>query len=110
MSKRSMVVPLTVCVFFGVLLGSGRSVRAHVVTTNPSVQTGGERYGGENPGPVGVDFVVEPPSGRTTRFFCKVGVRSLLTGEGILREEFPPNRARRRSCGSRARAWKSKSP
>jgi hypothetical protein len=89
MSRRSIVVPLTACVIFGVVLGSGRSVRAHVMTQNPSAQAGSDRYGGDSPGPVGVDFGVEPPAAGTTKFSCQVGVRSLLTGEGILRETFP---------------------
>jgi hypothetical protein len=85
---RSMVVSLTACAFLGILLGSRWSVRAHVAAENPSVQTEGQRYGGDNPGPVGVDFIVEPPTGRTTGFSCQVGVRSLVTGEGILLERF----------------------
>jgi hypothetical protein len=88
MAQKSAVVPLTACVLFGLLLGSGRSVRAHVVTTNPSGQTGGERYGGDNPGPLGVEFGVEPPAAGTTKFSCVVAVRSLLTGERILLEKF----------------------
>jgi hypothetical protein len=89
MARRSIVVPLTVCVFFGMLLGAGRSVRAHVVTTNPSVQAGGDRYGGDNPGPLGIEFGVEPPAAGTTKFTCGVAIRSLLTGERILFEKFP---------------------
>jgi len=87
MSRRSIVVPLTVCVCFGVL-ASGRPVRAHVVTKNPTVQqAGGDRYGGDTP--LGVEFGVEPPAAGTTRFPCLVAVRSLLTGDRILLEKFP---------------------
>jgi hypothetical protein len=89
MSRRSIVVPLTACVFFVVLLGSGRLVRAHVVAKHPSVQAGADRYGGDNPGPFGVEFGVEPPAAGTTKFPCLVAVRSLLTGERILLEKFP---------------------
>ena len=81
MSRRSIVVLLTVCVSF-VVLGSERPARAHVVTTNPSVQAGGDRYGGDNP--LGIEFGIEPPAAGTTKFSCLVAVRSLLTGDRIL--------------------------
>jgi hypothetical protein len=90
MSRRSIVVPLTACVLFGVLLGSGRSVRAHVMTQNPSVQTGSERCGGDNRDPL----VSASASNRhrTTKFSCQVGVRS--SRERDL-QKFQPNLARR---------------
>jgi hypothetical protein len=39
-------------------------------------------------GPLGVDFGVLGPAAGGAAFPCQVGVRSLLTGEGILLEKF----------------------
>jgi hypothetical protein len=39
-------------------------------------------------GPLGVDFGVLGPAEGGAAFPCQVGVRSLLTGEGILLEKF----------------------
>jgi hypothetical protein len=41
-----------------------------------------------DPGPLGVDVGVSPPASGSTAFTCQVGLRSLLTGEGIVLEKF----------------------
>ncbi len=88
MSTRSLVA-VTVCACFGILVGAERPLRAHAVTDSPAAQTPAERSGPDDPGPIGVIFAAEPPAGQTTAFTCQVGVRSLLSGEGILLEKFP---------------------
>jgi len=72
MSMKSLVSSLMACAAAAALLVTQGSVRAQ-----------------DNPGPLGVDFVVQPPAVGATAFPCQVGVRSLVTGEGMLLERFP---------------------
>jgi hypothetical protein len=71
MSMRSVVLLLTTCALTVLLLGWRGSVRAQ-----------------DYPGPVGVEFGVEPPAAGATVFPCQIAVRSLMTGERILLDKF----------------------
>jgi hypothetical protein len=71
MSMKSALWLLAVCTMAAVL---SRSI--------------GQAQAQDDWGPLGVDFGVLGPAEGGAAFPCQVGVRSLLTGEGILLEKF----------------------